>query len=391
MDNHNDQILTLLYQLIPGILVLLIEYLVLLPLRERARRKTTRKTGVSPKATIPFTQRVRSFIERHKWTFYYWILFSAVISIFVIAELNYANFVEWLSHTRFERLATLLPQFISLNDRSFNIDFVDWFGVLFGIITPITLVRLWEQFDEIDMEFDREIDALTIFFEDILFLTKKYDEFQRSLLHSVQIYVNHVYQHIQKEYKDTATQQQGQDYLRNIRNISQEFAQSLNPSEGNDGTVTKEFIRGIYEISDIRADRIALSQRHSFRGFRILIIFASLLWILPFYFLPQGADGTTGIFSNILRVAVTTVVILMLTIIEDLNDPFSGKWQINLTAWERLNEKISTTLVDLKKNQPNGKNQQAIKSVAKRNRQRATEINNSLKVKPKKKRAAKSA
>ena len=59
------------------------------------------------------------------------------------------------------------------------------------------------------------------------------------------------------------------------------------------------------------------------------------MWLVPFYFLYYD-EGSLGLFGWLLVIAVTFLVIMILTIIDDLDNPFDGYWTININSWEKL-------------------------------------------------------
>jgi hypothetical protein len=58
----------------------------------------------------------------------------------------------------------LLPFFggLKLTSSDYNniTQFIEWFGVPYGLLLALVLVNVWTQFDTVDRSFDREVDAI---------------------------------------------------------------------------------------------------------------------------------------------------------------------------------------------------------------------------------------
>ena len=73
-------------------------------------------------------------------------------------------------------------RFLSLADKQLAVNFVEWFGVLYGFLLPTILVRVWEQFDNIDNVLDREADAVKSLVGDLMLLDEQHAPFRNQVL-----------------------------------------------------------------------------------------------------------------------------------------------------------------------------------------------------------------
>lgn len=80
-------------------------------------------------------------------------------------------------------------------------NFIEWFGVIYGLLIPLIMVKIWEQLDAIDREFDREADTVKILYEDIFFLEGKCAEIGKDIAPLLRNYVVHVINGYQQEIK----------------------------------------------------------------------------------------------------------------------------------------------------------------------------------------------
>lgn len=93
---------------------------------------------------------------------------------------------------------------IQNNGTWFVSNFIEWFGALYGILVTLVLVRVWEQFDEIDREFDREADTVKILYEDVLFFQGKNEVIGKDIITLLKSYVIHVLGNYPREVKQVS-------------------------------------------------------------------------------------------------------------------------------------------------------------------------------------------
>ena len=86
---------------------------------------------------------------------------------------------------------------------TFASNFIEWFGILYGILLPLILVRVWEQLDDIDREFDKEADAVRLLYEDISYLPASTKPFAKKTALLLRKYVAHVIENYRYEVKPT--------------------------------------------------------------------------------------------------------------------------------------------------------------------------------------------
>jgi len=86
---------------------------------------------------------------------------------------------------------------------TFAASFIEWYGVLYGILLPLILVRVWEQLDDIDREFDREADSVRIMYQDLSYLPEKSQEIAVEIASLLRHYVRHVVRKYPYEVKES--------------------------------------------------------------------------------------------------------------------------------------------------------------------------------------------
>jgi hypothetical protein len=267
----------------------------------------------------------------------YIIYITSIISFMVIFEASYDGLIV----PKFG----LMP-FLSTADKLLVKDFVEWFGVLYGFLLPQILVRVWEQFDEIDNIFDSEADAIKILAEDMSLLREDLSEIRTKILKKLLAYSVHVQKHHAEEVKFAHVTRKktkkdiGAEYLKDVRDLYKGIIHQPNPANQEISSLVSELLRELNTVIDLRGDRISLSSERLYESLRYLAIITSIVWLVPFYFLyyqtDAGVNLPLGIFGWLLIIVVTFLVVMILTIIDDLDNPFDGLWKINIDSWDKL-------------------------------------------------------
>jgi hypothetical protein len=277
----------------------------------------------------------------------YTTIIGLSICLFIVLEAAYPRVVDWGSGAGFSWLENRFPNFATPDDRAFSLGFVEWFGVFYGFFLPLLLVRAWEQLDRADREFDREADAIKVLLEDILLLEDKdFLDFKLSMACRLHLYCRHVWKRYRFEHlpESAYLKKHGDNLIQGIRigykNLiyrgGGERANQLEP-------MTTELLERLNEAIDTRGDRISIFRQRLYESLRILAVVTSAVWLIPFYFL----SFEVGIFGSLLKLGVTVLIILVLSIIDDLDQPFEGFWTVNTSTWEEVLAETGNSLYKL--------------------------------------------
>jgi hypothetical protein len=243
--------------------------------------------------------------------------------------------------------------FLSAGDKLFALSFVEWFGVVYGFLLPTILVRVWEQFDEIDNVLDREADAVKSLVGDLLLLDEQYEDFRDHVLDSLLRYSENVIEFVNKKISDIQEKESGEKILKDIRGYYIEIFRTRDGETQANDILKDELLNQLNNVIDNRGDRISLSNQRLFESLNLIAVVTSILWLVPFYFLYfqnpiTGEELHLGFFGWLLVIFVTFLIIMILSIIEDLDKPFDGYWMVNIKSWEDL-------VVDIKNEYKNKK------------------------------------
>jgi hypothetical protein len=270
---------------------------------------------------------------------------TAVICGFIILEPYYPGIRDFVS----KWIPPLRAfEFLPMDSNGFVGNFIEWFGVLYGLLLPLILVRAWEQFDAIGREFDREADTIKILFEDVLLFFREDIGVKREFLRLLLNYVGHVKAHYQSEAMDDSKERiHGDTLLSTIRETYYQLTHSKIVERREGEILISELLRQLNEVIDVRGDRISLCNQRLFQSLRFVALFASLIFAIPFYFVKF--HQVYGFLDSFLVFSVIFLVIFILNSIEDLDEPFYGSWRVSRKPWIRLHEEIKKSLEEVDK------------------------------------------
>jgi hypothetical protein len=272
----------------------------------------------------------------------YTLILTVLICSFIILEPLYPLIRDGLASCGIHLLVKF--DFFPKDSEGFVGNFIEWFGVLYGFLLPLILVRAWEQFDAIDREFDKEADTVKTFYEDVNLLGREGID-KKSIFESLLAYVNHVIEHYPKEADDRDLQTQGDNRLKGVREEYFKMANSAFISQKEGEILATELLHQLNAIIDSRGDRIGLCNQRLFESLRFVALIASVIFVVPFYFVKF--NQTYGILDSFLVFGVIFLVIFILSTIEDLDEPFYGSWRISSQPWISLRAEISGAINSL--------------------------------------------
>ena len=213
-------------------------------------------------------------------------------------------------------------------------NFIEWFGVAYGLFIALVLVNVWAQYDSTEREFDREADAIFMLYESVRQIqdtTGDIASLRREIIQCIKDYVTHVTESYVAEHQNWKLRDQGDEILEAIR---KRIGKLIHTDEKE--AIISELVEEFNEAVDVRGDRISRSRQRIPNPVWGISLASSILWLIPFY----GLDFQNDWIAISLVGGVTAIVVAILVIIRDLDDPFEGTWQIDIEEWRQLGEKI---------------------------------------------------
>jgi hypothetical protein len=229
------------------------------------------------------------------------------------------------------------------NDQDAIRGFIEWFGTAYSFFLGLALVNVWSQFETVDREFDRELDALSSLHQTVDYTSveaappdpvkrTKLATFKRTVRREIRDYVQHVIANHRFEHRVHEQQRRGDRILETIGGqISTLTREKVVPE-----TFLEELFKSLNEALDARGDRISRSDNYTPVVVKVMAVATSVIWL--FSFLGLAIYDKT--FAIALVGGAAFVIIMVLVIFFDLGEPFGGIWKIHLDDWPKFLETI---------------------------------------------------
>ena len=225
------------------------------------------------------------------------------------------------SHLRYEGIETDLSSWGSF----FNV-----FGVIFAIVAGFLLVTVLNRYSNLNQTIEDELNAVESVRDFLVYLDDRQQIEIDKIKRALEIYVKSVANTEWGEMSAPAipmnsdTSEELYEVMRSGKRIK--------VNEERDNIVLSALIETISEITKLRTRRIALANERLPPRLRALMLFMSTTLVGAFVFL-----GVQGIFAHIYMLVTLSVSIhLLYMVIEDLDHPFYGVWNIRRGPLDEL-------------------------------------------------------
>ena len=219
-------------------------------------------------------------------------------------------------------------------DSSIIGNFIEWFGVLYGVLLALVVVEVWQKYSLLNNEIDREADALVLLLKTIRFLDDKYKI--KCIAQHIKEYANIILQFKQTHAFDSSTASKKLD------EIHKEVGDILT-SDKCPLPLSIQIMYHINDAIDTRGDWIAHAKDRMPKTLQVLIFFTSIFWVLGFF----GLNIKSLTLALMLCGAATFTVLSILFIIIDLDDPKGGFWGAQFESFETLKIEAENFVSDL--------------------------------------------
>ncbi|MFQ5631808.1 MAG: hypothetical protein ACE5I1_23795, partial [bacterium] len=172
-------------------------------------------------------------------------------------------------------------EIFSQNDSQIIGNFIEWFGVLYGVMLALVVVEVWRRYNLINNEVDREADALVLLLKTARYLGNSPAVVQ--LAHKTKAYAESV---LELGVKDTQADGVANDCMDAIHD---ELGAILKTNKAP-GALIPEMMRYLNEAYDLRGDRLTHVRERMPKELWFMVIFTSLVWIIGFFGLKIEND-----------------------------------------------------------------------------------------------------
>ena len=203
--------------------------------------------------------------------------------------------------------------------------FLSVFGTLFGILSTLILVEVWSQFNKTSNLMEEESVGLEKLYTSSLYFND--DPFSKKLKVSIIKYLELV---IKDDLQYMSTGKRNKEAGEKFRDII-DVIKSIKFDDDHDSIIFDHIIREFDNIFNVRAARIEMGLSRIPTILKIFLYIASFLLITSFVLMPF-----INIFYGIVISSfVSFLVVMIIQIINDLDNPYMGCWILNNEAFKR--------------------------------------------------------
>jgi len=208
--------------------------------------------------------------------------------------------------------------------------FFSVFGIVYAIVAGFLLVTVLTKYSDLNQVIEDELNAIETVRDFLTYLNDEKSEIKTSIKNALSHYTSSL---ADKEWPEMSDPHEAMD-----SDTSEELYEIMRKSKKisvdseNDIIVFTAIIENISDITKLRTRRIALANERLPPRLKILMIFMSAVLISAFVLL-----GVHNIYTHItILVSLAVSIHLLYMIIEDLDHPFYGIWNINRTPLDEL-------------------------------------------------------
>ena len=208
--------------------------------------------------------------------------------------------------------------------------FFSVFGIVYAIVAGFLLVTVLTKYSDLSQVIENELNAIETVRDFLTYL----DDTNQAVNKSIRDALSHyTFSLLNKEWPEMSDPNEPMD-----SDTSEELYEIMRKSKGisvdteSAGVVFTALIENISDITKLRTRRIALANERLPPRLKILMIFMSVVLIVAFILM-----GVQNIYTHaVILVSLTIAIHLLYMIIEDLDHPFYGIWNINRSPLEEL-------------------------------------------------------
>lgn len=213
--------------------------------------------------------------------------------------------------------------------------FFSVFGIVYAIVAGFLLVTVITKYSDLSQVIENELNAIETVRDFLIYLNDTNKEVKNNIKNTLSHYTFSI---LNKEWSEMSDPHvpMDSDTSNELYEIMLKSKEITVDTE-SDGVVFTAIIENISDITKLRTRRIALANERLPPRLKILMIFMSIVLIAAFMLL-----GVQNIYTHVAIVVSLSIAIhLLYMIIEDLDHPFYGIWNINRLPLDELVNRFS--------------------------------------------------
>ena len=248
--------------------------------------------------------------------------------MYVLLHLVRTLLIQWIPNSVFASLLSVVPRITTIteDDQIIISNFIQWFGILYGLILTAVFAHALEQFSDAEQAFDAELSTISALHNTCHLLSS--NVLKVKILKNLKEYINIV--KTNPSARD-AGENFYNDFSKNIRICVSEII-----DDKNDNKLAGRIIDLIDKLLEKRVNRLSCANPYLPSSVKVLSSIASIAWLLPFFVLQFD----NPLIGPLIIITVTLAVSSILLITLDLINPIGGTWGIQFDPWKKLEEEL---------------------------------------------------
>jgi len=217
--------------------------------------------------------------------------------------------------------------------------FFNVFGVIYAIVAGFLLITVLNRYSALNQAIEDELNAIESIRDFLVYFDDEQRDAKSSLTQALANYTRSLSTREWQEMSDSHNPMNS-DTSEELYELMRK-GKAIRITEGKDNIIFSALVENISELTKLRTRRIALSNERLPTRLRILMLFMSFVLAGAFILL-----GVRGAFPHVIMLATLVFAIhLLYLVIEDLDHPFFGVWNINKTPLDELAERFGEEFV----------------------------------------------
>jgi hypothetical protein len=212
--------------------------------------------------------------------------------------------------------------------------FFNVFGVVYAIVAGFLLVTVLNRYGQLNQAVEDELNAIESIRDFLLYLDDGQRSAKSAMKETLARYVASLATTEWAEMGDPSSSMDS-DTSEELYGIIRE-GKGIQVTKDSDRVVISALMDNISEVARVRTRRIALANEKLPPRLRLLMLFMSFALVAAFVMM-----GVQGIFTHVYMLVTLTVSIhLLYLVVEDLDHPFYGVWNINRAPLDELRRRF---------------------------------------------------